>query len=93
MNGLWYVCLLAVVRGASVQSGNVQWFDIVEAQKHPEQLHILRTKAGINYQPYEQAWKEFKILHGNYLIFIHGDNDPVFFFVFFYRVLTTKKRH
>ncbi|XP_062600669.1 cathepsin L-like proteinase, partial [Saccostrea cucullata] len=26
-------------------------------------LHTLNTKAGINYQPYEQAWKEFKILH------------------------------
>ena len=56
--------MLAVVRGASVQSGNVQWFDLEAAQKHPEQLHVLRTKAGINFQPYEQAWKEFKILHG-----------------------------
>ena len=56
--------MLVVVRGASVQSGNVQWFDLEAAQKHPEQLHILRSKAGINFQPYEQAWKEFKILHG-----------------------------
>ncbi|XP_078322733.1 procathepsin L-like [Crassostrea virginica] len=63
MTGLWIVCVLAVVRGASVQSGNVQWFDLEAAQKHPEQLHILRSKAGINFQPYEQAWKEFKILH------------------------------
>ena len=64
MNCLWIVCVLGVARGASVQSGNVQWFDLEAAQKHPEQLHILRTKAGINFQPYEQAWKEFKILHG-----------------------------
>ena len=64
MTGLWIVYVLAVVRGASVQSGNVQWFDLEAAQKQPEQLHILRAKAGINFQPYEQAWKEFKILHG-----------------------------
>ncbi|XP_062616361.1 procathepsin L-like [Saccostrea cucullata] len=65
MNSLWFVCLLAaVLRGASVQKENVQSFDIKETQKHTEQLHILKTNAGINYQPYEQAWKEFKILHG-----------------------------
>lgn len=63
MNALWLVCVLAVARGATVQTGNVQWFDLESAQKHPEQLHILKAQAGINYQPYEQAWKEFKILH------------------------------
>ncbi|XP_052709424.1 procathepsin L-like [Crassostrea angulata] len=63
MNVLWIVSVLAVVSGANVQNENVQWFDLESAQKHPEQLHILKAKAGINYQPYEQAWKEFKILH------------------------------
>lgn len=67
MNALWLVSVLAVARGATVQMGNVQWFDLEAAQKHPEQLHVLKAKAGINYQPYEQAWKEFKVLHGNYL--------------------------
>lgn len=67
MNALWLVSVLAVARGATVQTGNVQWFDLESAQKHPEQLHILKAQAGINYQPYEQAWKEFKILHGIYL--------------------------
>ncbi|XP_052709425.1 procathepsin L-like [Crassostrea angulata] len=62
MNVLWIVSVLAVARGATVQTGNVQWFDLEAAQKHPEQLHILKAKAGINYQPYEQAWKEFRIL-------------------------------
>ena len=47
-----------------MKPGNVQSFDLEAAQKHPEQLHVLRAKAGINFQPYEQAWKEFKILHG-----------------------------
>ncbi|XP_078322730.1 procathepsin L-like [Crassostrea virginica] len=79
MTGLWIVCVLAVVRGASVQSGNVQWFDLEASQKHPEQLHVLRTKAGINFQPYEQAWKEFKILHGKSYI---GEEEFLRFEIF-----------
>lgn len=68
MNVLWIVSVLAVVRGATVQTGNVQWFDLEAAQKHPEHLHILKAKAGINYQPYEQAWTEFRILFSTVLL-------------------------
>ncbi|XP_062580910.1 procathepsin L-like [Saccostrea cucullata] len=64
MNGFWIIYFLAVVGGSSAQDNDVQWFDIEETQKQPKQVQILKTKAGINYQPYEQAWKEFKFLHG-----------------------------